>query len=388
MEVEPSGQASDGAANSHRGTHRPRALSIRPLEVHSLLIVAVLLFAVFSLLKPSTFPSAFNIRSILGTQSVTALVALAVMMPLAAGQYDLSVGYMLGLTHVLVVGLLVKSGLAWPLAIIIAIPVGGLVGLVNGLLVTRVKINSFIATLATGYFVFGVTNWYTNGVQVAGILPKTFTDIANAQLTSFFPLPALFVLIVAGAMYIVLEYLPSGRRLYALGANPRAAELLGVPGDRYVIVSFVIGGCLVGVAGAILAAQLQAGQPDLGPEYLLPAFVGALLGATSVRPGRVNVWGTILAVLLLAIGIAGLQQLGANFYVSYLFDGGTLAVAVGLAGFAARRRVASGTSHSTASSTEDAPERRGNSTLSVSRLAVRARIGRHRSKHLKTKRKD
>jgi ribose transport system permease protein len=329
-------------ADEPRPRQRSRLSAARVLEVYSLVIVTALLFLIFSLLKPDTFPTAFNVRSILGTQSVTVFLAFAVMLPLAAREFDLSVGFTLGLTHVLVVGLQVNSGVSWPIAIAAAIAVGALIGLVNGLLVAVAEIDSFIATLATGYVVFGLTNWYTDGVQIAGPLPTPFTDIANTSLTSFFPLPALFVLVAAVVLYIVLEYLPTGRRLYALGANRRAAQLVGVPAGRYVVLSFVAGGCLVGIAGSILGAQLQAGQPDLGPDYLLPAFAGALLGATSIRPGRVNVWGTLWAVLLLALGIAGLQQLGAQFYVEPLFGGATLAIAVGLAGLAARRRVRRG----------------------------------------------
>jgi len=146
--------------------------------------------------------------------------------------------------------------------------------------------------------------------------------------------------VISVVLYAVLEYLPIGRRLYALGANPRMAELVGIPARQYTIAAFVASGVLSGVAGVILGAQLEAGQPDVGSSYLLPAFVGALLGATSFTPGRVNVPGTLVSVLLLAVGIAGLQQLGAQFYVQYLFNGATLALAVGLAGFAARRRTA------------------------------------------------
>lgn len=294
----------------------------------------------FSLLLPRTFPTEFNIRSILGTQSVIALLALAVMIPLAAGQYDLSVGFVLGITEMSSVGLQIDQNLAWPAAVLVALCIGGLVGLANGLLVTVAKIDSFIATLASGTFAFGITNWYSNGQQIAGALPDAFTDIANVSFLGYVPLPAVIVAAVAAVMYAVLEYMPVGRRLYALGANPRMAELVGIPARHYTIASFVTSGLLSGVAGVILGAQLQAGQPDIGSSYLLPAFVGALLGATSFRPGRVNVAGTLVSVLLLAVGIAGLQQFGAQFYVQYLFNGATLALAVGLAGFAARRRTA------------------------------------------------
>ena len=319
----------------------PRSWNLfRLLTTYSLLILIVLLIVGFSLLLPRTFPTAFNVRSILGTQSVIALLALAVMTPLAAAQYDLSVGFVLGITEMFVIGFQVNNHFAWPLAILLAVAIGAFIGLLNGLLVTVAKIDSFIATLASGTFAFGVTNWYSNGQQIAGNLPDAFADIANISIAGYVPLPAIIVLCVAAIMYVVLEYLPVGRRLYALGANPRMAELVGIPARSYVIGSFIVSGLLSGVAGVILAAQLQAGQPDIGSSYMLPAFVGALLGATSFTPGRVNVPGTIVSVLLLAVGIAGLQQMGSQFFVQYLFNGATLALAVGLAGFASRRRAA------------------------------------------------
>lgn len=318
----------------------PRLGLSRLLTTYSLLILTALLILGFSLLLPRTFPTEFNVRSILGTQSVIALLALAVMIPLAAGQYDLSVGFVLGIAGMMVIGLQIDQHFPWPLAVVAALALGGLIGSCNGLLVTVARIDSFIATLASGTFSFGITNWYSNGQQIAGLLPTPFTDIANVSFAGYIPLPAVIVAAVAVLLYVVLEYMPVGRRLYALGANPRMAELVGIPARGYTIASFASSGVLAGAAGVILGAQLQAGQPDVGSSYLLPAFVGALLGATSFTPGRVNVPGTLVSVLLLAVGIAGLQQLGAMFYVQYLFNGATLALAVGLAGYAARRRTA------------------------------------------------
>jgi ribose transport system permease protein len=331
-------QAPSGhVAASPSGTRRMSFTKL--LTSYSLLIITAALIIVFSLLLPRTFPTEFNVRSILGTQSVIALLALAVMTPLAAGQYDLSVGFVMGIAEMLVVGLQINQHVAWPVAVLIALAIGGTVGLVNGVLVTVAKIDSFIATLASGTFAFGITNWYSNGQQIAGAFPSAFTNIANLSFVGYVPLPAVIVAVTALVMYAILEYFPVGRRLYALGANARMAELVGIPARRYTIASFIVAGVLSGMAGVVLGAQLQAGQPDIGSSYLLPAFVGALLGATSFTPGRVNVPGTLVAVLLLAVGIAGLQQLGAQFYVQYLFNGATLALAVGLAGFAARRRM-------------------------------------------------
>jgi ribose transport system permease protein len=222
--------------------------------------------------------------------------------------------------------------------VVIVLLVGAGIGLINGLLVHFVKIDSFIATLGIGTIVYGISNWYTGGQQVVGNLPAGFIAINGLSLAGI-PAPAIYLFIVAVLLWLTFEFLPVGRYLYALGSNARAAELTGIPRGKYVIGAFVTSGLLTAFAGVLLASQLQVGQSNIGSEYLLPAFVGALLGSTTVRPGRVNVWGTIIAVLILAVGISGIQQLGGAFFVEPLFDGTTLVVAVGLAGYATRRRL-------------------------------------------------
>jgi ribose transport system permease protein len=260
------------------------------------------------------------------------------MIVISAGQFDLSIGYGIGLAHILAVGLQVKAGLPWPLAIVIVIALGAGIGLVNGLLVRFAKIDSFIATLGVGTILYATSEWYTGGQQISGTLPPAFIALNGAAPLGI-PIPAVYVLAIAIALWIAFEYLPIGRYLYAIGSNERAAELIGIPITRYVIGAFVASGVVTAIAGVVLAAKLQVGQSNIGPEYLLPAFVGALLGSTSVKPGRVNVWGTIIAVLILAVGISGIQQMGASFFIEPLFNGLTLIIAVGLAGYFARRRL-------------------------------------------------
>ena len=145
---------------------------------------------------------------------------------------------------------------------------------------------------------------------------------------------------VAFLLWIVTERLPIGRHIYAIGANERAAALNGIPVRRYVIGVFVGSGIIAGFAGCILAAKLRIGQANVGLDYLLPALVGAFLGSTTIKPGRVNVWGTMCGVLILAVGISGIQQLGGAFFVEPLFNGTTLVISIALAGFAQRRRSA------------------------------------------------
>ena len=315
---------------------------LRILSVWGLLLLIVGLIVVFSLLKPDTFPTFFNFQSILSNKSIQVLLALAVMIPMAANNFDLSVGYVVGIAQVLAIGLQVNQGLSWPLAALLILGLGAFVGLVNGLLVTRAHIDSFIATLGTGTVLYGIDEWYTGGTQGTGTLQPGFSSLAATIGGAHgIPAPAIYVLLVSLALWAIFDYLPLGRYIYVLGANPRAAELNGISAGRYITVAFIAGGTLAAFAGVILEAELRVGQSSVGPEYLLPSFTGALLGATSVKPGRVNVWGTILAVGVLSITVAGLQQLGAPFFVEQIFNGTMLVVAVGLAVYATRRRAGS-----------------------------------------------
>lgn len=324
------------AAPAH-GSRSPKTVAVRALSTHGLLLILLALIVGFSIALPDTFPTVSNMQAILNQTSVTALLALGVMVPLAAGEYDLSVGYLVGLTSILAIGLQTRSGLSWPLTVVIVIAIGAFVGLVNGLLVTRVHINSFIATLGSGEVLYGILQWYTGGQQLVGNVPVGFSNLS--ENVHGVPIAAIYVLVVGVILWLILEYLPQGRYLYVLGANKRAAELTGIQSKRWVPLSFMASGTITAIAGVLLASQLGVGQSSVGPEFLLPAFAAALLGATTIRPGRVNTWGTIVAVLVLAVVVAGLQQEGAQFFVQPLFDGGILIVAVGLAGFAQRRRI-------------------------------------------------
>jgi len=312
----------------------------RAISVWGLLVLLIVLIVAFSLLKPDTFDTYFNIRSILSNKSVQALVALSVFIPMVANQFDLSAGFNVGISQVLAIELQ-GQGWPWQAAVGAVLVMGAAIGFVNGILITRVKIDSFIATLGTGTVLYGLNAWYTGGQQVLASLPRAFLAISGSLW--IIPAPAIYALIVALALWVVFEYLPLGRYLYVLGASPRAAELNGISARRYVTLGFIAAGTLAAFAGVVLQSQLQVGQSSVGQESLLPAFTAALLGATSVRPGRVNVWGTVLAVAVLAVTVAGLNQLGAPFFVEPLFDGSMLILAVGLAVQAAQRRQRRGT---------------------------------------------
>jgi ribose transport system permease protein len=309
---------------------------VRQVPVYGLLIGTIVLIVFFSILLPNTFPTMLNLRSILGDKAIIAILSLAAMIPMMAGRIDLTVGYGIVLWHILAIALQTQLGLPWPVAVLIVLLLGCALGLLNGFLVELARIDSFIATLGTGTVLYAIALWYTEGRQVIGVLPAGFTSLYTARLLGI-PIAAYYVLVLSLALWVVTEYLPVGRYLYAIGANPRAADLNGIPSRRFVIGAFMAAGFLGGVAGVVLAARLRIGQASVGLEYLLPALVGAFLGSTTIKPGRVNVWGTIVGVAILAVGISGIQQLGGEFFVEPLFNGVTLLIAIGLAGYAQRK---------------------------------------------------
>ncbi|OHV19018.1 ABC transporter permease [Rhizobium sp. RMa-01] len=309
----------------------------RLIPVYGLVILTLGLIVIFSILLPDTFPTVLNVRSIVSDKAIIALLSLAAMIPMASGRIDLTVGYGIVLWHILAISLQTAYGLPWPVAVIIVLALGVLTGFINGLLVEVAKIDSFIATLGTGTVLYALALWHTGGRQVVGVLPEGFYALNGTMLFGL-PITGFYVLLIAICMWIVLEYLPIGRYLYAIGANPKAAALNGIPVRKFVIGAFVTSGLLAALTGVLLASKLRIGQASVGLEYLLPALVGAFLGSTTIKPGRVNVWGTLIGVIILAVGISGIQQFGGSFFVEPLFNGVTLLIAIGIAGYAQRKR--------------------------------------------------
>ena len=312
---------------------------MRLLPVYGLVILTVFLFILFSVLLLNTFPTMLNLRAIISDKAIIALLSLGAMIPMAAGRIDLTVGYGIVLWHILAISLQTMLGLPWPLAVMIVILLGALSGFLNGLLVEVAKIDSFIATLGTGTVLYALALWHTGGRQMVGVLPEGFFAL-NGTFVLGLPITGFYVLAITIAMWLIFEYTPIGRYLYAIGANQRAAELNGIPTRKYVIGAFMCSGTLTAITGVLLASKLRIGQASVGLEFLLPALVGAFLGSTTIKPGRVNVYGTVVGVAILAVGISGIQQFGGAFWVEPMFTGVTLLIAIGIAGYAQRRKAA------------------------------------------------
>lgn len=261
---------------------------------------------------------------------MTAIAAIGVLVAFACGAFDLSVGAVLGLGVVMVTWLQADAG--WPawLAIIGALGVGIVIGVANGLIVTRLRVNSFIATLAMASIVEAVIYGVTDGRQIVGSMSESFLRIGQSQPFGV-PAPIFFMVAIALLAWVVLEHTPVGRLIYAVGSNAEAARLSGVKTNRYLFGSLVASAALATTAGIVFAAKIGSASLTAGPPYLLPAFAAVLLGTTQFRPGRANVAGTILAIFLVATGSKGLQLMGVPIWVGSLFNGTVLIVAVALA---------------------------------------------------------
>ncbi len=319
-----------------RGLSPARKL-VRLAPTYGLVILMFGLILLFSILLPTTFPTMLNVRAILSDKAIIALLSLAAMIPMVAGRIDLTVGYGIVLWHILAISLQTLYGFPWPVAVAVVLVLGVVIGALNGLLVEVARIDSFIATLGTGTILYALALWHTGGRQMVGALPDAFYAI-NGTFVFGLPITAIYVLVITVVLWVALEYTPIGRYLYAIGANQRAAELNGIPTRKFVIGAFVTSGLMTALAGVLLASKLRIGQASVGLEFLLPALVGAFLGSTTIKPGRVNVWGTIVGVMILAVGISGIQQFGGSFWVEPLFNGTTLLIAIGIAGYAQRKK--------------------------------------------------
>jgi ribose transport system permease protein len=305
---------------------RMSALSFRNV---SALYVGIGFIVLFSLWIPDVFWTTTTWKTLISEQAIVGIAAVGLVIPLAAGAYDLSIGMAVGLGSIIVAWLIGEHGTPMALAILASVAAGCAIGVVNGLMVTRFNIDSFIATLAMTSVLSALVTAISGGEQIIG-LPESFSNLASNEILGI-TLPVYMMLVVALVVWYVLEHTPPGRRTYATGGNAEAARLTGVRTRLITVVALIAGSCIAAFAGVLVTARSGASAPDVGVGYLLPAFAAAFLGSTQIRNGHFNVWGTILAVYVLAVGVKGLQLAGAPVWLPDLFNGVALAVAVGLA---------------------------------------------------------
>lgn len=300
----------------------------------SAVYLLALIFVVFGTTQDQ-FLTGPTIRIVLGQQVTVAILALAVLVPLVTGAFDLSVGAMFGFSLVIVTKLQ-QHGFASPgVDSLIAIAACMVVGTISGILIVRFNIGSFIATLGMGQVLTAATLLISDNEVIGDVFPHSFHTIAQSRFLDL-PIVIFYLLAISLVLWFLLTFTPLGRRLYATGENKEAARLAGIPTDRLTMLSLTASGGMAGLAGVLYAAQYGVFDNSSGAPLLFPAFAAVFFGATQFS-GRANVWGTILAVYVLAFGVQGILLAfpSSQFWVSPAFSGVALLIAVG---FASRRR--------------------------------------------------
>jgi ribose transport system permease protein len=325
-----------GEANSLAGSSS-RTLFGLHLGRFSGLYVWAAFVLVYAVWMPHTFLTVTTLQSVAASEAIVGIAALGVVVAMSAGAFDLSFATVLSMASVINGSMMAEWHLSPVPAILLTLLAGAVFGAVNGFLVTVVGVSSIVATLGTSSLAQAVIDRVTNDGQFIAGFPKSFTDLATPNPLGI-PILTVYLLILALAVWYFLEHSPVGRRLQATGAGPDAARLAGVNTGRMVFVGLMASSVMATMAGILVTAQLGSVTPTIGAGYLIPVFAAVLLGTTQLKVGRFNVWGTILAIYLLATGAKGLQLAGGQGWVTDAFNGAALLIAVSLAVLGQRRQ--------------------------------------------------
>ncbi|MCX2963229.1 ABC transporter permease [Gordonia aquimaris] len=321
------------------GPARTRTKTVQSiLERFALVILTFGVFVFFATWPQTsaTFLSIDNLQNVAANQSALVLAALASLFPLVCGEFDLSVGAVATTTHI-VVASFAASGWSLPVAIVMGLLVGLVVGGINAVLVTRVGVNGIITTLGMATLLTGLVTWGTGGVNIVEGIPRSLTDVGTMAIIG---IPALTIAasVAGGLVAYFFALTPPGRRLTMIGSNRRAADLVGISVQRHVASAFVLSALFASLAGIALLARNGIASPQAGgTAFTLQALSAVFLGATAIWPGRFNVLGTFVAVFFIAISVAGLSLAGAAGWVSDVFTGAALVIAVAASTLVGRR---------------------------------------------------
>jgi len=275
------------------------------------LIALVLIAGVFGLLSKHFF-TFNNLMNVARQASIYAVLAAGMTLVLTLGEIDLSVGANAGFCGVMAAFMLKRLGVDVPLAFTLVLCIGGSIGLLNGLLVAKVRVPFFITTLATMSALTGASYLITRGYPIS-LLPKGWQVFGRGQLLGI-PVPVIIMVIA----FILLQILQSrtvlGRKIYAVGANTRAARLSGIQTDRVRITAYTLCGVLAALGGILISSRLDSGDPSIGPAFLLTLIAAPILGGTKLSGGEGTMIGTLIGALVLGVINNAMSLLNLNTY--------------------------------------------------------------------------
>jgi ribose transport system permease protein len=304
------------------------------------IISLVALLVVFSLARPDVFPTVDNILNIMNQISILGTMAFGLTVCLVMGLFDLSIAAMATLGGYVATLLLVKypDSISVPVAVFVSIAIAATIGIVNGLIVSYLGISAFIATLATGSIITGSILGISDSKTIITGIPDDFMAIGQGAIFGVSN-PILIMLAVGFTLWLLLEHTQLGRHLYAIGGSAEASRLSGIAVKRYAPFALAICAACAGLGGLMAAAVLGAGRPQgVGDTYLLNAFAAVFIGASSLRPGKFHILGTLIGALLIGVINNGLSVIGVPTYWQYIVQGVLLVIALFSAGVLSMRR--------------------------------------------------
>jgi ribose transport system permease protein len=299
------------------------------LDRFSAVYLWVVFLIIFGILSPHIFLTTATLHVVASEQAIAGILAIAVLIPTVCGEFDLSVGANANFTGILAIVL--QNNLHWSVApaFVVALAAGFAVGAVNGFVVVKLGVNSFIATLGMMSILGALVIIVTGSNQPSPATSSAWNKLSQFSLGGF-QIVVIYLIILGIIAWWFLDFTPVGKYLYAIGGNPEAARLAGVRVGRWSWMALILSGGLAGFGG-ILYCSLSGPSLTFGSTLLLPAFAAVFLGSTQLQPGRFNVWGTLIAIYVLATGVEGLQLVSGQQWVADMFNGVALILAVSLA---------------------------------------------------------
>jgi len=301
-----------------------RVMSVVNIGVYAILVVMVVFFSLFA----KGFLSFSNIINIIRQIAIVGIAAFGQAFVLLVGGIDLSIGSIIGLSGVTAAILIRDFSLSVPVALLCGVLAGTLVGLINGLIVARLNIPAIITTLGTYTIVRGLSNLVAGGMSVFG-LPAAYKVLGTGYI-SVFPIPVVVMLVVLLVLYLVLNHMPFGRYVYAIGNNSRSARVSGINIARIKQLVFIISGTVAGIAGVILSSRLDSGQAVPITNFEMDVITAVVLGGISISGGKGRIMGVVIGVLIIGVLQNGLILKNVLFYSQMVIKGPILLLALGL----------------------------------------------------------
>ncbi|AXF02644.1 ABC transporter permease [Paraburkholderia hospita] len=289
--------------------------------------IALLVIAVGLSIVSHNFLTVDNLLNVMRQASINALIAFGMTLVILLGGIDLSAGSVLALSSVIIASLL-TSGMPAGLATLAGLVAGGLMGLVNGLVISKGKVAPFIATLGSMTVLRGLALVLSNGSPLSSFNSDFFSLLGGGYIARIVPIPVVLMLVMFAIFWVLLRKTVFGRHIYATGGNAESAKLSGVKVDRIQLYVYTISGVMAALAGVVLTSRLNSAQPTAGTGYELDAIAAVVLGGTSLTGGRGWIFGTLVGALLIGVLNNGLNLLDVSSFYQQVIKGGVILLAV------------------------------------------------------------